>query len=97
VQAGAAARVLDSDPTFVARALDAIAEAGRAALTDLDHVLGLLRDAAAESDRGPQPDLRDPDRLLDGVRAAGALVSAKGPATAPRRPVWSAGTLPTSC
>ena len=56
LQAGAAARVLDSDPAFVARALDAIAEAGRAALEDLDHVLGLLRDGAAPEDetaRGP--------------------------------------------
>jgi signal transduction histidine kinase len=43
LQAGAAARVLDTDPAFVAKALDAIAETGRTALADLDHVLGLLR------------------------------------------------------
>lgn len=74
LQAGAAARVLDSDPAFVARALEAIGEAGRAALADLDHVLGLLR--AGEDDRTPQPDLGDLDALLAGTRSAGVELTA---------------------
>lgn len=74
LQAGAAARVLDSDPAFVARALDAIAEAGRGALEDLDHVLGLLRDGASGADRAPQPDLADFDTLLAGARSTGVSV-----------------------
>jgi signal transduction histidine kinase len=73
LQAGAAARVLDSDPAFVAKALDAIAEAGRTALADLDHVLGLLRDGEA-GDRSPQPDLGDVDALVEGARSAGVPV-----------------------
>jgi signal transduction histidine kinase len=73
LQAGAAARVLDTDPAFVATALDAIAEAGRAALADLDHVLGLLRDEGG-GDRAPQPDLGDLDALVDGARSAGVPV-----------------------
>jgi signal transduction histidine kinase len=73
LQAGAAARVLDSDPAFVARALDAIAEAGRAALADLDHVLGLLREENS-GNRSPQPDLGDLDALVDGTRSAGVPV-----------------------
>lgn len=44
LQAGAAGRVLDSDPAFAREALGAIEESARAALEDLDHVLGLLRD-----------------------------------------------------
>ncbi|MBW0117611.1 sensor histidine kinase [Pseudonocardia abyssalis] len=77
LQAGAAARVLDSDPAFVARALDAIADAGRTALDELDHVLGLLRDGADEApDRAPQPDLRDLDSLLASTRAAGVQITA---------------------
>jgi signal transduction histidine kinase len=76
LQAGAAARVLDSDPAFVARALDAIAEAGRTALDDLDHVLGLLRDGGRESARRAAPDLGDLDALLAGTRSAGVAVTA---------------------
>ena len=68
LQAGAAARVLDTDPAFVARALDAIAEAGRAALTDLDHALGVLRDGA-DAPREAVPDLRDLDALAAGSGA----------------------------
>jgi signal transduction histidine kinase len=76
LQAGAAARVLDSDPAFVAKALDAIADAGRTALADLDHVLGLLRDGEGGDggDRRPQPDLGDLDALVDGARSAGVPV-----------------------
>jgi signal transduction histidine kinase len=76
LQAGAAARVLETDPLFVARALDAIAEAGRSALADLDHVLGLLRDGVGsdDADRTPRPDLGDLDALLDGARSAGVPV-----------------------
>ena len=78
LQAGAAARVLDTDPAFVAKALDAIAEAGRSALADLDHVLGLLRGGDdggdGDADRAPQPDLGDLDALVDGARSAGVPV-----------------------
>ena len=85
MQAGAAAEVLDSDPAFARRALEAIAETGRAALDDLDHVLGLLRDdESADAGAGdnvddgrgataPEPvrDLESLESLLDSVRTAG--------------------------
>jgi signal transduction histidine kinase len=58
----------------VAKALDAIADAGRTALADLDHVLGLLRDGE-NGDRSPQPDLGDLDALVDGARSAGVPVA----------------------
>jgi hypothetical protein len=89
LQAGAAARVLDSDPAFVARALEAIAEAGRAALEDLDHVLGLLRDGGGEGTRGPQPDLADLDVLVDRARSAGLTVDVElyGPLAAVPRAI----------
>ncbi|WP_050802400.1 MULTISPECIES: histidine kinase [unclassified Pseudonocardia] len=69
MQAAAAAELLSTDPSFVARALDAIATTGRAALDDLDHVLGLLRD---DGDT-PQPvrDLDSLEPLLASARAAG--------------------------
>lgn len=72
LQAGAASRVLDSDPEFARSALDAIADAGRTALTELDHVLGLLHDGAPA--RTPQSDLSDLDGLLRGARSAGVPV-----------------------
>ncbi|GAA2587431.1 histidine kinase [Winogradskya consettensis] len=44
LQAGAAGQLFDRDPAFARRALSAIEETGRAAMEDLDRVLGLLRD-----------------------------------------------------
>jgi len=70
VQAGAARAA--GDPAFTDRALDAIEETGRAALEDLERVLGILR----ESDRpvSSRPTLTDADRLLESARASGAKV-----------------------
>lgn len=72
IQAGAARRVLDSDPEFARQALAAIEEAGRAALDDLDHVLGLLREDGGSTT--PQPTLAELDRLLEKTRSAGVTV-----------------------
>lgn len=44
VQAAAAQRVLGTNPEFARQALAAIESTGRAAMEDLDHVLGLLRE-----------------------------------------------------
>ncbi|MEU9735507.1 histidine kinase [Streptomyces sp. NPDC048002] len=73
VQAGAARAA--GDPAFTDRALEAIEETGRAALADLDRVLGILR----ESDRpvSGRPTLVDAGRLLESARAAGAKVDAE--------------------
>jgi signal transduction histidine kinase len=81
LQAAAAREVLDADPAFARRALTAIEEAGRAAMADLDHVLGLLRSAGGD-DRGraPQPTLADLDRLVADARAAGVDVRLDRPA-----------------
>ena len=73
LQAGAAAQVLDTDPAFVRRALEAIAETGRTALDDLDHVLGLLREDR-DTARAPVRDLQALDALVTGARSAGVEV-----------------------
>lgn len=75
IQAAAAQRVLASDPEFARRALTAIEDAGRAALADLDHVLGLLRDTGPAP--LPQPTLADLQPLLGKTRAAGVEVHAE--------------------
>jgi signal transduction histidine kinase len=75
LQAGAAGRVLDSDPEFAREALGAIEESARSALEDLDHVLGLLREDSS-SRTAPQPTLKDLDRLLEQTRIAGVDLDA---------------------
>jgi signal transduction histidine kinase len=76
VQAGAARKVRDTDPAFVAGALDAVEEAARTALTDLDQVLGLLRDeeSADPGEHRPVADLRQLDGLIAATRRAGLAV-----------------------
>ncbi|WP_222131257.1 histidine kinase [Pseudonocardia sp. C8] len=77
LQAGAAAELLGTDPAFARRALETIAETGRAALDDLDHVLGVLRED--DDTRSPEPvrDLESLDALVAGARAAGLELRAE--------------------
>ncbi|NEE01931.1 sensor histidine kinase [Phytoactinopolyspora halotolerans] len=75
LQAAAARELLDSDPEFVRRALSAVEETGRAAMADLDHVLGLLREDG-RADTAQARKLTDLDRLIDDVRAGGTDVAA---------------------
>ncbi|PXY29658.1 sensor histidine kinase [Prauserella flavalba] len=72
LQAGAARRTLRRDPDAAERALDAIGDSARAALDDLDHVLGLLREERAG--RAPQAGLSELPALLSATRAAGVEV-----------------------
>ncbi|WP_329370775.1 sensor histidine kinase [Streptomyces sp. NBC_01483] len=73
VQAGAARAA--GDPEFTERALGAIEETGRAAMEDLERVLGVLREA--ERPVSGRPTLADADRLLESARASGAKVDAE--------------------
>ncbi|QIJ61354.1 histidine kinase [Streptomyces sp. JB150] len=73
VQAGAARAA--GDPAFTDRALGAIEETGRAALEDLDRVLGILREA--ERPVSGRPTLAEADRLLESARASGTKVDAE--------------------
>jgi signal transduction histidine kinase len=73
VQAGAARAA--GDPEFTDRALEAIEETGRAALEDLERVLGVLREAGRPV--SARPTLADAGRLLESARASGAKVDAE--------------------
>ncbi|MEV4112555.1 histidine kinase [Nonomuraea sp. NPDC049695] len=80
LQAAAAGRVIDRDPQTARTALAAIEQSARAALEDLDHVLGLLReDAPANGSVGVQDlpgvsrNSRDAADLARGDRDTGRI------------------------
>ncbi|MEV6912962.1 histidine kinase [Amycolatopsis sp. NPDC051071] len=72
IQAAAAAELVDSEPHLVRRALGTIEESSRAALEDLDHVLGLLRED--KSSREPERRLIEAGTLAERARAGGAQI-----------------------
>jgi signal transduction histidine kinase len=88
VQAGAAKAVAAEDPEGARRAMAAVEEAGRQALDELRHLLGVLRPEADLDGLGPQPGLADLPRLVEQLRAAGlevALATDGVPAELPAR------------
>lgn len=97
IQAAAARRVLASDPEFAETALGAIETSARAALADLDHVLGLLRDDRRPgSGTAPQATLEELDRLVEASRAGGITITVERsgelellPAAVSGRPIGS--------
>jgi len=75
VQAGAAKAVAAKDPEGALRAMGAVEEAGRQALDELRHLLGILRPETDRDGLGPQPGLADLPRLIEQTRGAGLDVS----------------------
>jgi signal transduction histidine kinase len=81
VQAGAARRILSASPDEARSALLAIEESGREAITELQHMLGLLTQPGAPEDAArvtallqPQPGLGQVRPLIDRVTATGLPV-----------------------
>ncbi|MFE0458208.1 sensor histidine kinase [Kitasatospora sp. NPDC058965] len=84
VQAAAAREVLDTMPQAAAAALAAVAGAGRDAMRELRHLLGLLapspdgvEEDAAGADLAPQPSLRQLGALVDRIAFAGLPVEVR--------------------
>lgn len=75
VQAGAAQTVAKSDPDAAAEAMTAVQQAGRQAMAEMRHLLGVLRPAADGDDLLPQPGTMDLQQLVTQVREAGPAVS----------------------
>jgi signal transduction histidine kinase len=75
VQAGAAKAVAAEDPEGALAAMGAVEEAGRQALDELRHLLGVLRPETDPDGLGPQPGLADLPRLVEQVRGAGLDVT----------------------
>ncbi|MFI9209492.1 sensor histidine kinase [Streptomyces sp. NPDC053253] len=72
IQAAVAGELMATDPVAARAALRSIEESARAALEDLDYVLGVLREREAET--APARTLADLPELLDRLRHAGAVV-----------------------
>ncbi|MGI5228796.1 sensor histidine kinase [Actinoallomurus sp. CA-142502] len=81
IQAGAARKIMDTAPHEAREALLAVETGGRAAMTELRHVMGLLTmdtdspDTEAPADLTPQPGLNRLDALIGGVRHAGMPIA----------------------
>ncbi|MET9415932.1 histidine kinase [Streptomyces klenkii] len=73
IQAAVAKELVDTDPAAARRALTGLEEVSRAALDDLDHVLGLLREGRTPT--SPPFSLTDLHALVDRVRRTGTDVS----------------------
>ncbi|MFC5185147.1 sensor histidine kinase [Actinomadura harenae] len=76
VQAGAARMVLRDDPDRAETAMRAVETGGRAAMTELRHVMNLLTmdGEPEEADLAPRPGLAQVPALADRVRATGVQV-----------------------
>ncbi|MFB7369498.1 sensor histidine kinase [Streptomyces sp. NPDC056222] len=80
IQAGAARKVLDTSPEQAREAMLAVEAAGRTAMSELRHVMGLLTmaadgpDPAATVDLAPQPGLDRLEELAARVRDTGVPV-----------------------
>ena len=75
VQAGAARKVLETSPDQAREALLAVEAGGRAAMTELRQVIGLLTVDSDLADLAPQPGLDRLDELADRVRETGVAVT----------------------
>jgi signal transduction histidine kinase len=88
VQAGAAKAVAAVDLEGALQAMGAVEEAGREALEELRHLLGVLRPETDLDGLGPQPGLADLPKLVEQIRRAGVdvILKAEGmPAELPAR------------
>ena len=75
VQASVARLVVADDPEQAQGAIRAIEEAGRRALDELRHLLGVLRPETASGELSPQPALSQLHELVDQLRHTGMSVS----------------------
>lgn len=75
IQAGAARTVSASDPKAAADAMAAVEKAGRNALTEMRHLLAVLRPAEQQTALAPQPGISDLPALIQEVRDAGPVIN----------------------
>ena len=74
VQAGAAEQIMGKDPDRARDAIAAVQTMGRDALTEMAHLVGMLREDSAELGLAPQPGLADLPRLVEQARQDGLTI-----------------------
>lgn len=74
VQAGAAKTIASKDPKGAVQAMEAVEQAGRMALDELRHMLGVLRPTVTGDELGPQPGVDDIPRLVEQLGQTGLVV-----------------------
>lgn len=75
VQAGAANTVANTNPSQALEAMRAVEDAGRLALDELRHLLGVLRPDQEDGALSPQPGIRDLPELIQEFKSAGMDVT----------------------
>ncbi len=75
VQAGAAKVVAGKNPDGAREAMASVETAGRQALDELRHLMGVLRPGAGGDERLPQPGLKYLARLIEDFRKAGLSIT----------------------
>jgi signal transduction histidine kinase len=75
IQAGGGRRILDREPARAVEAAALIERAGREALVEMRHLLGLLHADDDPAEYAPQPTLARLDLLVERARAAGLPVT----------------------
>jgi len=83
IQAGGARRILDREPARAVEAAALIERAGREALVEMRHLLGLLHADDDPAEYAPQPTLAKLDVLVERARAAGLPVTLEVEGTRP--------------
>lgn len=84
VQAGAAAAVLDSDPSRARASLRAIEQSARESVHELRRLLEVLRERGDPAELAPQPGLGELDRLVEQLPTTGLRVDLRVDATGSR-------------
>ena len=77
VQAGAARRVMESQPDKAQEALSSVESSSRHAIVELQKLVGFLRREGEVDDLAPQPSLQDLDALIADIDQAGLPVEVK--------------------
>lgn len=77
VQAGAGMHVIDRDPAEARKALENISATSRSTLTELRHLLGVLREETDGAGYAPAPGLADLGRLVREIEDAGVAVEVR--------------------
>jgi signal transduction histidine kinase len=86
IQAGAAAEVLDSDPSRAREALRAIERSAREAVLELRRLLDVLRQHGDAPGLAPQPGLRELADLVEPLESTGLQVELRADAAGARLP-----------